>query len=124
MKFESIYSDFKKVFPEEAAYFSKAEKESVIGGDGDELPHVSFGIFVMPFIYKLLENKDDSRLKKSFAFFEDMANSADEKIQELLQVTILENLVTESKDIYKAAQKYIGPKNKNVCKRNINLHGY
>lgn len=66
----------------------------------------------MPLIYEFLEKKDDERLKMAFAFFEDMANSDDSRIQELLQFTILENLTTESEEIYKAAQKYIGPETK------------
>lgn len=66
----------------------------------------------MPFIYRLLENKDDTRLRKAFSFFEDMAKSEDDRVQNLLQVTILENLTTESEEIYKSAQKYIGPETK------------
>lgn len=112
MKFETIYTEFKSLFPEEKEYFSTSEQASVIGGDGDELSHMSFGIFVMPFIYRLLENKDDARLRKAFSFFEDMAKSEDDRVQDLLQFTILENLTTESKEIYKAAQKYIGPETK------------
>ena len=73
---------------------------------------MSFGIFVMPFIYRLLGNEDDARLRKAFSFFEDMAKSEDDSVQNLLQVTILENLTTESEEIYKAAQKYIGPETK------------
>lgn len=76
------------------------------------MSHISYGVFVMPFIYKLLETKDDIRLKKAFAFFEDMANNPDEEIQGVLQFTILENITTESEEIYKTAQKYIGPETK------------
>ena len=112
MKYETIYTDFKNLFPEEKEYFSTCEKNSVIGDEGDEIPHMSFGIFVMPFIYRLLENEDDARLRKAFSFFEDMAKSEDYRVQNLLQVTILENLTTESEEIYKSAQKYIGPETK------------
>ena len=91
MKYETIYTDFKNLFPEEKEYFSMCEKNSVIGDEGDEIPHMSFGIFVMPFIYRLLENEDDARLRKAFSFFEDMAKSEDYRVQNLLQVTILEN---------------------------------
>lgn len=112
MKYETIYTDFKNLFSEEKEYFSTCEKNSVIGDDGDELSHMSFGIFVMPFIYRLLGNEDDARLRKAFSFFEDMAKSEDYRVQNLLQVTILENLTTESEEIYKAAQKYIGPETK------------
>lgn len=41
-----------------------------------------------------------------------MAKSEDDRVQNLLQVTILENLTTESEEIYKAAQKYISPETK------------
>lgn len=41
-----------------------------------------------------------------------MAKSEDDRVQNLLQVTILENLTTESEEIYKSAQKYIGPETK------------
>lgn len=42
MKYETIYTDFKNLFPEEKEYFSTCEKNSVIGDDGDDIPHMSF----------------------------------------------------------------------------------
>lgn len=112
MNFKTIYTDFKKLFPDEEKEFSKLESELLIEDDGDELSYVSFGIIIMPFIYRWLEIKDDAKLKRAFAFFEEMAKDPDEDIQGLLQFTILEDLTTESKEIYKAAQKYIGPETK------------
>lgn len=112
MKFETIYTDFKKLFLEEEKEFSKLESELLIGDDGDELSYVSFGIIIMPFIYRWLQIKDDAKLKKAFAFFEEMAKDPDEEIQNLLQFTILEDLTTESEEIYKEAQKYIGSETK------------
>lgn len=112
MKFETIYTDFKNLFPEKSDEFLKSEKESLIYNDGDELSYVSFGLVIMPFVFELLKNNDKCRLEKAFSFFEEMANSQDDNIQGLLQFTVLENLTTESKKIYKAAQKYIGPKTK------------
>lgn len=74
--------------------------------------HVYFCLVVSPYVYDLLRKDDKEKLKKVFAFFEDMANDPDVEVQGVLQFSVLENITTESKDIYKAAQKYIGPETK------------
>lgn len=120
MNYKTIYTDFKKLFPEEKEKFSRLEEENAINEDGDELAYVSFGIIIMPYIYELLKNKDDAKLKLAFSFFEEMAKDTDENIQGILQFTVLENLVTEDKSIYKAAQKYIGPETKSFVNQIAN----
>lgn len=112
MKYEIIFTEFKGLFPECKEKFDALEANTALDGEGDEMPHVAYGLVVMPFIYELLRNNDEARLVKSFGFFEDMAKASDDRIQDLLQFTILENLCTESKEIYEASKKYIGPETK------------
>lgn len=38
-----------------------------------------------------------------------MANDSDAEVQGVLQLSVLENITTENKEIYKTARKYIGP---------------
>lgn len=114
MKFETIYTDFKNLFSEEKEYFSTCEKNSVIGDEGDELSHMSFGIFVMPFIYRLLENEDDARLRKAFSFFEDMAKSEDYRCK-----TCFKSLYW--KILQPKAKKYTNPPKNTLVLRRRNL---
>ena len=112
MKYKDLYTIFKKEFEEDDVFFKMLEKENRLEPNDSELVHVYFCLVVCPYVYKLIEEHNDSQLKKVFNFFERMANDSDEDTQGVLQCSVLENITTESKDIYKTAQKYIGPKTK------------
>ena len=112
MKYQDLYLSFKEEFKKDGDIFEALEKENKLGSDDSEMIHVYFCLVVCPYVYDLLKKKDDEKLRKVFAFFENMANDPDVEIQGVLQFSVLENIVTESKEIYKAAQKYIGPETK------------
>jgi len=72
-------------------------------------PHLVFGNFSR-FVECLLERKDSNGqlLKRAFAFCETLATSDDIKVQEVLQMSFLENL-GKNRTILELAQEYMGP---------------
>ena len=95
LKFENLYQDFKNIFPQYSDFFCNKEKiNSVDDSDG---AHISFAFCVVPFIYKLVDERKDNELKKAFEFFELMASSKDSLISEVVVFTILENIYTDEK---------------------------
>lgn len=88
------------------------EEENLLEPNDPELVHVYFCLVVSPYAYGLLREGNEEKLKKLFAFFEEMAKDPDAEVQGVLQFSVLENITTESKEIYKTAQKYIGPETK------------
>ncbi|NDI36668.1 DUF7674 family protein [Chengkuizengella sediminis] len=78
--------------------------------DWEEFPgnHNVFGNVLNPFLVELLEKKNQERLKKRiFQFFEDMALSEDDDVQNVLIVTVLEYL-GDSEKCLKEARKLMG----------------
>lgn len=112
MKYEDLYLTFKAMFKGDEEIFKALEEKNGLEPNDPEMIHVYFCPVVSPYVYNLLRKDDKEKLKKAFAFFEDMANDSDVEVQGVLQFSVLENITTESKDIYKAAQKYIGPETK------------
>jgi hypothetical protein len=56
---------------------------------------------------RFLEEEDEERLKRLFAFFETMVSNGDEYVAELLSVTILER-IGDVKKVLDIAYKYMG----------------
>lgn len=76
-------------FPEiEDVY--KQEKDWV-----EDLPHLVFGTIFNPYFLRLLKSENTNKIVEAFKFLEDMANSSDTKVQEILVVTILEYILPE-----------------------------
>lgn len=72
------------------------------------LPHIIFGDVLNPYIITLLrEGNADQTLEKAFDFLEQMAISSDERVQEVLAVTVLEQLGDDPLILEKARQ-YMG----------------
>lgn len=112
MKYQDLYLTFKETFKEDGDFFKSMEEENKLEPNDSEMVHVYFCLVVSPYAYDLLKKNNETKLRKLFAFFEDMANDPNVEVQGVLQFSVLENITTESKEIYKAAQKYIGPETK------------
>lgn len=112
MKYQDLYLSFKEMFKEDESMFKTFEEENKLEPDDPQMIHVYFCLVVCPYVYDLLKKDDKEKLKKVFSFFEDMATDPDVEVQGVLQFSVLENITTESEEIYKAAQKYIGPETK------------
>ncbi len=106
MKYENLYQGFRDLFPEDQGVLHAIAKKK----DVDETlgQHTLFGYVVVPFIYSLLEKKDNAKLRKAFAYFEEMAKDPDHLVSEVLEFTLLENFLTESKEIADGLRPYMG----------------
>lgn len=81
----------------------------------EELPHVLFSWVFNPYLINLLtENKRADQIVTVFNFLEQMAVSPDEKVQEVLVVTVIESLVLE-RNIIEIAKGYMGEQTKKFC---------
>ncbi len=112
MKYEDLYTDFLSLFPEDIEYFKKCEEET--GATSEVGIHVVFGMVVVPFITKIVKDAPD-KAKKAFEFFEEMEKSDDPQIAEVLEFTVLENLLTEDKDMMSEYAKYFGKETKEAA---------
>lgn len=67
------------------------DADDVLGSD--YLPHVVFGVVVNPLVTALLQsNRETELLHRIFAVVEDMANSGDELVREVVGVSVAEYL--------------------------------
>ncbi len=107
MEYEKLYQGFRDLFPEDQGTLDAIAKKK----DVDETlgQHTMFGYVVVPFVYSLLKKKNDDKLKKAFAYFEEMAKDPDHLVSEALEFTLLENFLTESKEIADGLRPYMGP---------------
>jgi len=114
LKYEEMNSVLSMYFPvlKQLVDFEMNESENYIPG-----PHVLYGIVFNPYVKELIKGGNDLQaIKKVFDFFEELANSNDEEVKNLLQVTILEALWDE-KDLYEKACKHMLISTKQINKR-------
>ncbi len=108
MKYETLYNDFIDLFPSKKAKLEEyAKKASADPSDG---MHIMFGMVIIPFLLDLLNDNDQSSLKVAFSFFEQMEESNDQMILEVLEFTVLENIVSKGKNISTKLTSYMGRK--------------
>ena len=91
MDYKSLYASYLKSIKSlntELESFRKREKI-----DTEDGMHIVFGMVVLPFIFKNLNNADF--LSQSFGFFEEMSKCENHLIQEVLEFTILEGIADQ-----------------------------
>lgn len=113
MTYETLYHEFKNEFQEDSPVFEHYAKKSNV--DETDGMHVIFSFVVVPFVVNLFKNNDVEKLKKSFDFFENMAASNDAKITEVLEFTVLENLMSIEKSFFEGIKKFMGPETLKSC---------
>ncbi|PQP80459.1 hypothetical protein C0Q44_27135 [Paenibacillus sp. PCH8] len=115
MKYENLIERLLTAVPQIRPYY-----EEEIEWLEEDLPHVIFGMVVTPFLIKYTnEQKDISNL---YDFLEDMALS-EEKVQEVLVVSVLESLITE-REIIETAKSYMGDLTRKICETTQKAYGY
>jgi len=105
MDSNNLIDEFLKRIPELVTKYDDEIK------DWDEFPgyHNIFGDVLNPFLEELLgETQQDDLKARIFDFLEDMANSDDEDVVNVLVVTVLER-IGDSKRNFLEANKYFGP---------------
>lgn len=107
MNYDSINRDLILGFPELATLF---EEQFKYWGSTDIPSHCFFGDSLNHYLTELLRNNNDrNQIEKVFKFYERLACSDDEKVRDLLQVTLLEHLWDE-RSVYENALDYMLPK--------------
>lgn len=98
MIYNQLYSEFVSLFPECTGTFQRLAQNS--NADETDGMHIMFSFVVNPFVLELLKNDDDDRLSKAFDYFEKMASSDSAEITEVLEFTVIENLMSNGQEVY------------------------
>ncbi len=106
MRSEELYIKFKALFPDDSELFKEIEREA--GTDSESGMHVVSGMVVVPFVTRIAKESHD-KAKRAFDYFETMETSGDPRIAEVVEFTVLENLLTEDKEMVSEYAKYFGP---------------
>lgn len=95
----------------------RPEYEAELEYWGDEKPgrHVTYGNILNPHIESALESHDEDFLRRAFSFLEELANHDDEKVQEVVGVTVCEGLIGNKK-LLPAAKSYMGEATLRICR--------
>jgi hypothetical protein len=115
MNYGKLYTEFKMAVPESIGFCKEKEEENFI--DDTVGIHVSFGMIIVPYILYIVDNKQDTVIQKIFCFMEQMAICQDTKVQEVLDFTILEQLVDEGHDKLQECKKYMGMNTLQHCEK-------
>lgn len=100
MRYAEIIETLFKKFPFlEQRYLE--EGEYILG-----LPHPIFSIVFVPYIRETVNNNDVWAIECVCEFFEEMANSIDEMVRELLMASVLENILPE-RTLIKTLKKHL-----------------
>ena len=105
MKYDELYKTFKEELPEGSSFFEVKEKENLI--DETDGIHIVFGMVIVPYILNIVQNNKMLEINKVFLFLENMAICEDIKIKEVLDFTVLEQLVDEGQDILEQCKQYM-----------------
>lgn len=105
MKYDELYKTFKEEISEGYSFFEIKEKENLI--DETDGMHVVFGMVIVPYILYIVQNNKTLEINKVFSFLENMAICEDIKIKEVLDFTVLEQLVDERQDVLGQCKQYM-----------------
>ena len=114
MLYDSLYSDFCELFKEDRRIFEEKQKAQLIE-DCDGM-HILFGFIVVPYVINLINECENEKVKTAFAFFEEMADSKDAKISEVLEFTVLEGLIARGPKFLNTCKSLMGDKTLESCK--------
>lgn len=106
MKYDGLYREFREKIPEGINFYEAKERENLI--DGTDGIHIIFGMVIVPYILYSIQGNDMPLTRKVFAFLEDMAVCEDIKVKEVLDFTILEQLVDKGHEFLNLCKQYMG----------------
>lgn len=86
---------------------------------GEEKPgqHIIYGDVFFPYIKKVAEagsDDNEGELKRIFRFLEELANHSDERVQEVVCVTLCEDICGDEA-VLQRTRKYMGNKTREFC---------
>lgn len=97
MTYDNLFENFKEKIPEGMKFYEKKMKECSV--DETDGKHVIFAMVIVPYIFHVVQNKEEEIIKKVFCFLEEMAICEDAEVENVLYVTILEDIVNEGPEI-------------------------
>ncbi|WP_289356240.1 hypothetical protein [Paenibacillus sp. S-12] len=115
MEYENLIERLLKAVPQIRPYY-----EEEIEWLEEDLPHVIFGMVVTPFLIKSI--KEEKEITNLYDFFEEMALS-EEKVQEVLVVSVIESLITE-REIIETAKSNMGESTRIICETVEKAYGF
>ena len=115
MIYNNLYSEFVALFPECSDTFNRLATEA--NADETDGMHIMFSFVIIPFVVDLLDHDESIKLEKAFAYFEKMASSDSTDITEVLEFTVIENLMSNGKKIYDKAKTYMNDAMLACCNR-------
>jgi len=116
MRYSELFSSFENLFPEDANVFEELkEKNSVDEEDG---MHPLFGLVVVQYL-KAFVLKSPVKAQRAFDFFEIMEESDDPMIAEVLEFSVLENILTDEDINYNLWINYCGEETKKAVEKII-----
>ena len=101
MIYNNLYDEFLNLFPEDRDVFEQLEKETKVIKSEDGI-YVMYDMIVVPYIKKIID-EDPEKTKRAFNFFELMEKDADPEVGNVVEVSVLESLISDDDGF----QKYI-----------------
>lgn len=113
MEYNKLYQDFKERISEGKWFYEVKEKECSL--DETDGMHVVFGMVVVPYLIWCKKHNDAEVLQKIFLFMEDMSMCEDVKVREVLDFTILEQLIDQERDLLIQYKRQMGVNTRKHC---------
>jgi len=107
MKYDELYKKFISEFPDDEPAINAIAAENAV--DNEDGMHIAFGMVVLPFLSRLVEENQTAKIEKAFAFFEKMASGDDHLISEVLEFTVIEGIIALGKDFVSKCISYMKP---------------
>ncbi len=90
MVYENLYTEFVDMFLDDKTWFEEECQKKAI--DDEDGMHIVFGMVVVPYILEKAISYP-SKLQLAFDYIEKMESSGDPSIAEVVEFSILENLI-------------------------------
>ena len=114
MIYDNLYNEFVSLFSEDGEIFEQLEKEAKVI-KGEDSIYVMYDMVVVPYIRRILE-EDPEKIKKAFRFFERMEQDVDPEVGNVVEVSVLESLMSDDQGLEKYLP-FIGEKTLKAAKR-------
>lgn len=106
LTYKNVYQQFKEQFPDDLPFFTEKERET--GVDATDGAHMQFGMVAVPYLYHLADISDETKIRKCFAFFDEMSAASDNELSAVVQFSILEGVVSNKVYLQKLKRFFTG----------------
>ena len=107
LKYDELYKGFISSFSDDKDTINAIAAENAV--DDEDGMHIAFGMVVLPFLSRLVEENQTAKIEKAFAYFEEMASSDDHLISEVLEFTVIEGIIALGNDFVSKCISYMKP---------------